>query len=53
MLAYIFVYSASSFILDSFLAVSIDLLLDKNYYNVAKNDLPVISSQLNFNAQFL
>ena len=53
MLAYILVMIASAFILDSFLAISVDLLLDKNYYNIAKNDLPVISSQLNFNAQFL
>ena len=43
----------TTFVLDNFLAVSVDLLLDKNYYNITKNDLPAISSKLNFNAQFL
>ena len=53
MLAYILVMVAAAFILENFLAVSVDLLLDKNYYNIPKNELPVISSKLNFNAQFL
>ena len=44
MFAYIVVMVASQFILDINLAVSVDLLLDKDYYNIAKNDLPVISS---------
>ena len=53
MFAYLLVMAGSAFILDSYLAISVDLLLDKNYYNIDRADLPVISSQLNFNAQFL
>ena len=44
MIAFFFVSSSAGFIFENYLAVSVDLLLDKNYYNVSRVDLPVISS---------
>ena len=44
MIAYLLVMGGAAFILDSYLAISVDLLLDKNYYNIDKAFLPVISS---------